>query len=885
MSSTTAEVRLESGMEPEYLTKFMSGLHGDQDKLRVMQAEYDNLSLLGQLLSVGANITDISSMRADFNQLASDLLGQLGSELQKKAILGLRSNARVAIDVLVRNLFERTADIGFLATDAEIRAYAEAHAHGRSGDADAMRARFAEYVRKYSVYHDIILLAPDGTVLLRLDDTGMHGLSRDPLVREALRTPQPYLECFRATDLLPGDPSALIYAYRVMSADGTSPVGVLCLCFRLQDECERIFRGLVADDDWTVVTILDGEGRVIASSDGYQFPPGARLERVEGDACRIVRFAGREYLATTQSSHGYQGYMGPGWKGHALAPLNHAFEMAVAHEMQAVPEAVRDGVLSTTTLFSKQLRDIPLRAASIQSNLNRAVWNGSAWLSRADGALNTSFAKVLLREFGNTGMRTREVFSQSTHNLYQTVISSVLADCSMQAALAMDIMDRNLYERANDCRWWALTGAFREALAERDANDDAATAQSLGDILRGINNLYTVYSNLLIFDANAKVLAVSNPAFSDLRGQSIHADWVRQALALGDTQSYCVSAFEASKYYGNRPTYIYAAAIRDGKPASRSVGGVAIVFDGEPQFAAMLHDALPRGGDGTVLAGAFAVFAERDGRVIASTEADIKPCSHLEIDPAFFQMAPGESMANVVEFQGRYYAVGSRVSSGYREYKSGSDAYRNDVVALVFAPLSDRVAASGVKEGARPEPRPMQARRGNPSEPAVEIATFHLGNQWFGLRADAEIEAIEPQTITALPGMPPAVLGCLMLRGQPVTVLDLCAYVPVGSSERTAIGARQIVVVKLPGMEQRVAFVVDELGEIADVELSRIERLPELSAGESSLADALVKPAQGADNGDILIILSIERLMRRFGRAAEAEKSEAPVRGGPKLVA
>ena len=28
-----------------------------------------------------------------------------------------------------------------------------------------------------------------------------------------------------------------------------------------------------------------------------------------------------------------------------------------------------------------------------------------------------------------------------------------------------DIMDRNLYERANDCRWWALSPVLREGLA------------------------------------------------------------------------------------------------------------------------------------------------------------------------------------------------------------------------------------------------------------------------------------------------------------------------------------------------------------------------------------------------------------------------------------
>ncbi len=97
----------------KYLSKYMVGLQQDQERLRDIQVKYDHLTLLGQMLSAGTNIT---SMRTDFNALAEVLLGQLASELYNKAVLSLKSTARIAIDILIRNLFERTADIGFLAT-------------------------------------------------------------------------------------------------------------------------------------------------------------------------------------------------------------------------------------------------------------------------------------------------------------------------------------------------------------------------------------------------------------------------------------------------------------------------------------------------------------------------------------------------------------------------------------------------------------------------------------------------------------------------------------------------------------------------------------------------------------------------------------------------
>jgi hypothetical protein len=80
------------------------------------------------------------------------------------------------------------------------------------------------------------------------------------------------------------------------------------------------------------------------------------------------------------------------------------------------------------------------------------------------------------------------------------VVTTILRDCAARAGLAIDIMDRNLYERANDCRWWALSTAVRNALASTLPLADAAAR--LTPILRTINGLYTVYSNLILFDAD-----------------------------------------------------------------------------------------------------------------------------------------------------------------------------------------------------------------------------------------------------------------------------------------------------------------------------------------------------------------------------------------------
>ena len=140
------------------------------------------------------------------------------------------------------------------------------------------------------------------------------------------------------------------------------------------------------------------------------------------------------------------------------------------------------GTISASELFSETLRNIPSKARRILRDLNRSVWNGSVSKSGMEKGDAAGFAKTLLKEISATGVRTKDIFDASIENLHQTVITSLLHSNQSQAALAIDIMDRNLYERANDCRWWAVNPIFAKLLAQdRCTEDDAKT---IGAILR-----------------------------------------------------------------------------------------------------------------------------------------------------------------------------------------------------------------------------------------------------------------------------------------------------------------------------------------------------------------------------------------------------------------
>src|ERR1700733_6134826 len=110
--------------------------------LQHLQSTWDNLTLLGQLSGTG---TDMSETRRAFSELAGGLLNQLGREALKKCLQDHSAKAQVAINILVRNLFERTADIGFLSCDDDVRAFLRDRTGPRE-NLPALRRRFGEYV-------------------------------------------------------------------------------------------------------------------------------------------------------------------------------------------------------------------------------------------------------------------------------------------------------------------------------------------------------------------------------------------------------------------------------------------------------------------------------------------------------------------------------------------------------------------------------------------------------------------------------------------------------------------------------------------------------------------------------------------------------------------
>lgn len=801
---------------------------------RVQGAERDlrDLSLLWQMIEASSAISCpeeaesilpmLTQTRVRFAALQQKLVEQLGQESLAELRDELASTAQCTIDILVRNLFERTADVGFLATDDVLREFCGAAAAERDARRPAFLQRLAEYRAKYTVYDDIVLLDTEGRVLARLD--GASGLERsaDPIVAEAVSR-HGYCERFARSDLGSGPSPALLYAHRVDDAGGRV-MGVLVLRFREADELALIFSSVVDAKRQVALLLLDGNDRVIASNDEAHVPLGAQVQTsADGDVSLTV-FAGREYLSVTRATHGYQGYKGPaGWRAHAMVSLLTAFRSK--HDEIDDTQAL--------SLDNQELARIQGEVDAINGDLRRVVWNGRLVAGTQEGT--QARLKAVLTQVNEAGSRTRDRVAVAIRDLYRSSLGRARYQAHELARLAADIMDRNLYERANDCRWWALSPVVQRVLSEPASPEGTA---ELNAVLTHINSLYTVYSRLVAFDAQGVVRGLSNDSReSSLVGRPVDPALLKAVGELGDSQRYAVTPFAGSALSDGQPTYVYLATVR--APRGGAVaGGIAIVFNGAREFRAMLDDVLAR-------QSGIAAFVDGDGRVVSCTDDTWKPGDVLPFKEA-----------GVAEHLGTQFAVAQVRGIGYREFKR-SDGYDNQVQAVVALRLGSvekrRVAHHDVSLHALPSKDRSRER---------EYALFHVGAGRYAVPARAVLEARPRDGLVNAPVGSPHVLGLLEVPdGRGTRVIPVvCARRFFGVSYPARSGDGVVLVVGSDANPQRprMGFMVDHVSTVLDIGPEHLQPAPNGLKLHAPSLEALLRvgahSARGAE-GEVLVQL------------------------------
>lgn len=662
----------------KYYTQYLPEVKRYLSQLEEQDLWWTTVAMVGKINNENIDpqlLVSIVDTQKEFQHLRDMMIEALISRYLNQANSEVILKAQATIDMLNRNLFERTADVGFLATDDDLVSYM-ACANPSESQQTFIEQRLREYVDKYTVYEDIALIKPDGQISAKLNPKNTAQHSNDALLHDALTGQHDYIEVYRHSDIFPHNKKSLIYAKRIIQQDGAhhKVLGVLCLSFRFDQEMALIFETLNSLDEAYQILLLDEQGEVLASDCPKQHPVGQKLAAPVLTAKPTNHNNSLQFYARTK---GYEGFMGLPWFSY----INVENKVAFAEKSADIDDSMFT-ISADSPLYLAELEQTNLKVSTL---LLIVILNGKMTSLKKD----VKAFLPILDSFQGISRDIAAIFNDFIHHIHQVLINTVQDKVRFSATLAAEIMDRNLYERANDCRWWALNSSFRQYLSRHD-NGQTLTesdAHELHKILKYINQLYTVYTNILLYDRKGTILAVSNPTELELVGSSIgQLRDVQICMQLHSTQDYCVSEFENSKLYQQRPTYIYHAAVKDWDNLNKNVGGIALVFDSEPQFAAMLNDTEPQYLNKAIQQSSFSMFVQLDGTIVSSSHTDFSAGETLTLPRQLTEFVAGESGTLGWKINDKNYVVGYQMSKGYREYKT-SDGYDNPILALALTPI------------------------------------------------------------------------------------------------------------------------------------------------------------------------------------------------------
>lgn len=244
--------------------------------------------------------------------------------------------------------------------------------------------------------------------------------------------------------------------------------------------------------------------------------------------------------------------------------------------------------------------------------------------------------------------------------LNEDVVTSRLCDL---AHGAIDIVDRNLYERSCDVRWWATEPAVARALVEGTPDALAHASRRLGQIL----DSYTVYADLVIAEPSGRVICNGRPTRYACAGARVaHTEWFRTAMATRSGSEFGFQSMHDSDLVGNQSVLVYSCAVRDPDTPHRSPLGVLGILFKWKALGQTVVEQLPL--SDAERGRTRACLVDGQGRILADTAGT---GSEVIDFPQRTELFRGRRGVVETTIEGRHVIVCHAASPGYETYRTG----------------------------------------------------------------------------------------------------------------------------------------------------------------------------------------------------------------------
>ena len=267
-------------------------------------------------------------------------------------------------------------------------------------------------------------------------------------------------------------------------------------------------------------------------------------------------------------------------------------------------------------------------------------------------------AQEIDRMAGHTSTDLRGRLDQLQTNVRRTRLTDL-------ALANIDLIDRNLYERSCDVRWWATDAAMVAALQDAQPAALAHASQRLGQIL----DSYTVYFDLLLADLQGNIIANGRPRQYRSAGQSVAQQaWFQSTMTTASGEEFGFQSMHRSPLAGGERVLVYACTVREGgRVTGRPLGVLGIVFRWDALAQTIVEH--------TPLSAAEwrrsrVCIVDGHGQVLADTVRGEATATRLDFPGRGALFAQPRAAVDLV-IDGRAQCIAHAASPGYETYRTG----------------------------------------------------------------------------------------------------------------------------------------------------------------------------------------------------------------------
>ncbi|MDP6924906.1 MAG: methyl-accepting chemotaxis protein [Candidatus Scalindua sp.] len=245
------------------------------------------------------------------------------------------------------------------------------------------------------------------------------------------------------------------------------------------------------------------------------------------------------------------------------------------------PERITDLTIQLASKMDKAIKDIQninlqTHVLSINANVeaNRAGEAGKTFAVVATemGTLSDKI-KALVGELESETSNDFKEIARINEHISTSFRGTRLSDLAL---VNIDLIDRNLYERSCDVRWWATDSSIVDALTEKTPEACEFASQRMGVIL----DSYTVYFDLVVADLEGVIIANGRKDLYNSVGDNVSdSKWFRAAMECATGDDYGWETVHRSPLVSNELALVYTTAVRDnGEAHSKVIGALGIIF-------------------------------------------------------------------------------------------------------------------------------------------------------------------------------------------------------------------------------------------------------------------------------------------------------------------